>query len=113
MDEDADIQSPDFDTNSSFEDYEPQISVMPRLSFSFPISDEANFFAHYDVLVQRPQERTDATALDYLYFLDPNRTPVNNPNLRPEKTIDYEVGFQQKISAVSYTHLTLPTIYSV
>ena len=98
VDEDADIQSPDFDTNSSFEDYEPQISVMPRLSFSFPISDEANFFAHYDVLVQRPQERTNATALDYLYFLDPNRTPSNNPNLRPERTIDYEVGFQQKIS---------------
>ena len=101
VDENADIQSADFDTNSSFEDYEPEISVMPRLSFSFPISDEANFFAHYDVLVQRPQERTNATALDYLYFLDPNRTPANNPNLRPEKTIDYEVGFQQKISASS------------
>ena len=39
----------------------------------------------------------------FLYFLDINRTnpggaPINNPNLRPEKTIDYEVGFQQKIS---------------
>lgn len=98
VDEDADIQSPDFDPNTSFEDYEPQINVMPRLAFSFPISDEANFFAHYDILVQRPQERTNATALDYLYFLDPNRTPANNPNLRPEKTIDYEVGFQQKLS---------------
>ncbi len=106
VDEDADIQSPDFDPNTSFEDYEPQISVMPRLSFSFPISDEANFFAHYDVLVQRPQERTDATALDYLYFLDPNRTPSNNPNLRPEKTIDYEVGFQQKISNSSALKVT-------
>jgi len=74
---------------------------MPRLAFSFPISDEANFFAHYDVLVQRPQNRTDATALDYLYFYDVSRTSniiINNPNLRPEKTIDYEVGFQQKIS---------------
>jgi len=98
VDEDVDIQSPDFDPNTSFEDYEPQINVMPRLAFSFPISEEANFFAHYDVLVQRPQGRTNATALDYLYFLDPNRTPTNNPNLRPERTIDYEVGFQQKIS---------------
>jgi len=98
VDEDVDIQSPDFDPNTSFEDYEPQINIMPRLAFSFPISDEANFFAHYDVLVQRPQGRNNATALDYLYFLDPNRTPTNNPNLRPERTIDYEVGFQQKIS---------------
>lgn len=95
---DADIQSETFDPNSSFEDYEPQINVMPRLAFSFPISDEANFFAHYDILVQRPQEATNATPLDYLYFLDPNRTPSSNPNLRPQKTIDYEVGFQQKLS---------------
>lgn len=28
---------------NSFEDYNPQISVMPRISFSFPISDEALF----------------------------------------------------------------------
>ena len=103
VDEDANIASADFDPSTSFEDYEPQINVMPRLAFSFPISDEANFFAHYDILVQRPQERTNATGLDYLYFLDPNRTnpsgaPINNPNLRPQKTIDYEVGFQQKLS---------------
>lgn len=103
VDPDANIASADFDPSTSFEDYEAQINVMPRLAFSFPISDEANFFAHYDILVQRPQERTNATALNYLYFLDPNRTnpsgaPINNPNLRPQKTIDYEVGFQQKLS---------------
>ena len=98
VDPDANIAAADFDSNTSFEDYEPQINVMPRLAFSFPISDEANFFAHYDILVQRPQERTNATALDYLYFLDPSRTPSNNPNLRPQRTIDYEVGFQQKLS---------------
>ncbi|MBM3434722.1 MAG: hypothetical protein FJY07_00730 [Bacteroidetes bacterium] len=42
--------------SKAFEDYEPQINVMPRISFSFPISDEALFFAHYDVLTQRPLE---------------------------------------------------------
>jgi hypothetical protein len=40
---------------SSFEDYTPQFTVMPRIAFSFPISDEALFFAHYDVLSDRPQ----------------------------------------------------------
>ena len=39
---------------NSFKDYDPAWSVMPRISFSFPISDEALFFAHYDVLTQRP-----------------------------------------------------------
>lgn len=92
------IKSPDFDSRVSFEDYEPQINIMPRLAFSFPISDEANFFAHYDILVQRPASNTLATAVDYFYFTDNPSIIKNNPNLRPSRTIDYEVGFQQKLS---------------
>ena len=95
--DDPNIQSKDFDPSISFEDYEQQTNIMPRLAFSFPISDEANFFAHYDVLVQRPPSNVVATALDYFYFQE--RTGIrNNPNLRPERTVDYEVGFQQKLS---------------
>ena len=97
----ANIKNPDFDPNTSFEDYKPQVNWMPRLAFSFPISNVANFFAHYDILVQRPPSNTLATALDYYYFEDAGRTPSNNPALRPEKTIDYEVGFQQKLSRSS------------
>ncbi len=92
------IKSLQYDPNTSFEDYEVQWNVMPRLAFSFPISDFANFFAHYDILVQRPTSNTTTTALDYFYFTDQGRTPANNPNLLPQKTIDYEVGFQQKLS---------------
>ncbi|RMF25350.1 MAG: TonB-dependent receptor [Bacteroidetes bacterium] len=92
-----DITSREFDPSISFEDYEPQINWMPRLAFSFPISDEANFFAHYDILVQRPPERTRMTGLDYFYF-DTKGGIKNNANLRPERTIDYEVGFQQKLT---------------
>ena len=93
---DADIKDLGYDVDNSFEDYEPQVNWMPRLAFSFPISDAANFFAHYDVLVQRPASNTQVSALEYFYFNE--RTPVNNPNLRPSRTIDYEVGFQQKLS---------------
>jgi outer membrane receptor protein involved in Fe transport len=95
------IKSPDFDPSVAFEDYKPQINFMPRLAFSFPISSDANFFAHYDILVQRPPSNTIATARDYFYFTDINyndNNPLNNPNLKPERTIDYEVGFQQKVS---------------
>jgi hypothetical protein len=87
-------------TSEVFEDYEPQISVMPRISFSFPISDEALFFAHYDILTQRPTPdlvRMDPT--DYL-FID-RRNVINNPNLKLQQTIDYELGFQQKLSNTS------------
>lgn len=98
------IKSPDFDVNASFEDYEVQVNVMPRLAFSFPISNSANFFAHYDILVQRPSSNYITTARDYFYFFDisygPNN-PINNPNLKPSRTISYEVGFQQLISNTS------------
>lgn len=100
------IKSPDFDPSLSFEDYKPQLNLMPRLAFSFPISDEANFFAHYDILVQRPPSNNIATALDYFYFPDARAGIWNNPNLRPERTVDYEVGFKQKVSNTSALTLT-------
>ena len=87
----------------SFDDYKPQINFMPRLAFSFPISDDAGFFAHYDVLYQRPPSNSYASPLDYFYFQDinrinPNGDALNNPNLKPVRTVDYEAGFQQKVS---------------
>lgn len=97
-DPNSNIRLKSFNPDQSFTKYVPQINWMPRLAFSFPISEDANFFAHYDILTQRPPSNTIATALDYYYFEDPSRTPSNNPNLKPEKTIDYEVGFQQKLS---------------
>ncbi|HHS95108.1 MAG TPA: TonB-dependent receptor, partial [Phaeodactylibacter sp.] len=92
----ANIKSENFDVADSFEDYKPQVNWMPRLAFSFPISDAANFFAHYDILVQRPPSNSYVSPLQYFYFHE--RTPENNANLKPERTIDYEVGFQQKLS---------------
>ncbi len=100
----ADIQDVGFDTDLTFEDYTPQINVMPRLAFSFPISDEANFFAHYDVLVQRPPSNSFVNPARYYYW---NQAGLrNNSNLRPEKTIDYEIGFQQKLSNSSAIKLS-------
>lgn len=99
------IKSRDFDPNVSFEDYAPQLNWMPRLAFSFPISEEANFFAHYDILTSRPASNTIATAYDYFYFTDVN-TIRNNPNLQPQRTISYEVGFQQQLSASSALKLS-------
>lgn len=97
---DANIKAKGFNTSDSFEDYEPQVNWMPRLAFSFPISDAANFFAHYDILVQRPTN-TIATPLDFYYFSERPGTanaPLGNPGLKPQRTIDYEVGFQQKLT---------------
>ena len=88
----------------SFEDYTPQTTFMPRISFSFPISDEALFFAHYDVLTQRPGQllATQGSLLagqvsQYAFLENQPTATVSNPNLKPEVTIDYEAGFKQKL----------------
>jgi len=83
---------------SAFKDYDPQTTVSPRISFSFPISDEALFFAHYDILTSRPTRGNRLDMVNY-YFIDQvGQTVINNPNLKPERTTDYELGFQQKVS---------------
>ncbi|MEL7339309.1 MAG: hypothetical protein AAGM67_02400, partial [Bacteroidota bacterium] len=88
----------------SFEDYAPQTVVMPRISFSFPITDMASFFAHYDVLSQRPGQlfQTQSSLLagrisDYVFLENRPTATIINPNLRPEITIDYEAGFKQRL----------------
>jgi hypothetical protein len=96
-----DIKDENFDPNTAFENFKARLLWVPRLSFSFPISDDANFWANYDVLVSRPTSNTIVTAMDYFYFENQGRTPANNPNLQPEKTIVYEVGFQQKLTNTS------------
>jgi len=87
-----------------FKDYDPQVSVMPRISFSFPISDEALFFAHYDILTQRPTGLSRMNPVEYYYIN--KQGSINNPNLKPTKTIDYELGFQQKVSNTSSITIT-------
>lgn len=98
-----------FDPNTSFVDYTPQVNVMPRLSFSFPIAEQSFFYAHYNIVVQRPRLGVALSPLDY-YFLQTNPTRIiNNPNLRPERNTDYEVGFTQVLTKQS--SITLSAFY--
>ncbi len=94
-----------FSPDASFEDYTPQLNFMPRLAFSFPISDKANFFAHYDILTSRPLDggisANYASPLDY-YRMEINQGVfIGNPKLKSARAIDYEVGFQQELSKTS------------
>jgi hypothetical protein len=89
---------------SAFKDYQPQVNVMPRVSFSFPISKDANFYANYDVLTERPISRNRLDLVRYMFIQNDNdRLP--NPSLRPTKTIEYSVGFKQALNKNSAIHL--------
>jgi outer membrane receptor protein involved in Fe transport len=92
-----------------FSDYDPETVFSPRISFSFPISDEAQFFAHYDVVTQRPPSGNRIEPIDYLYIEDRVGALINNPNLKAEKTVDFELGFAQTLNLKS--SLTLSAFY--
>ena len=92
-----------------FADYEPETVFSPRVSFSFPISDEAQFFAHYDVITQRPPSGNRIEPVDYLYIEDRVGALINNPNLKSEKTVDFELGFAQTLNLNS--SLTISAFY--
>jgi hypothetical protein len=96
--EDPSLSSPN---EKAFEDYKAQINFMPRVAFSFPISDEASFFAHYDILTKRPTTGNIFNPTDYQFMQNRSNPLLNNPNLKPEKTIDYEIGFQQVLTKTS------------
>ena len=84
----------------SFVDYTPQTVIMPRIAFNFPITDEAIFIAHYDILAQRPT--TALARLDPFDYLDlinsRNSGTLNNPDLKPQRTTEYEIGFKQVLT---------------
>lgn len=85
----------------SFKDYEPQVVVMPRVAFSFPISDEARFRASYDALSQRPKSQANVVLSDYYYLQQASTQFIGNPNLKPEKSNKFTLGFKQQLSARS------------
>lgn len=97
-------------TSAVFKDYKPQINFMPRIAFAFPISDVANFFAHYDVLTQRPgSNRLDP--VQYLQWSYLNQGVIDNPDLKPERTTDYELGFTQVLNEKKNSAITLSAFY--
>ena len=96
------IQTSTFDPNQTFQQYKPTIIAMPRLQFSFNLTDKALFFAHYDILAQTPnanQVAVDPT--QYYFFANSIGSVINNPALAPSRTVDYELGFKQKVSNTS------------
>ena len=82
-----------------FERYKPQIVAMPRIAFSFPIGEKSQFKASYDIIARRPSGGWSADYLTYLYMTQNNS--VTNPNLKPERITNYELGFQQALNQSS------------
>lgn len=80
-----------------FKDYEPQVTFMPRIGVSFPVTDQALFFASYNVTSQRPSEAGYQPF--YSFQAVSSQNILSNPSLKPEKTTQYELGFRQSLGS--------------
>ena len=110
LDPNDNIQESTYDHVNAFKDYVPYLSIMPRILFNFELKENAMFFAHYDVLTQRPGTGSDGTPFDYMFMRELNNIQTfSNPNLKPEQTIDYSVGFKQALGA--YSAIKIKTFY--
>ena len=88
----TDPQGEEYDPRNSFEDYTPNLIVMPRISFSFPIGEKANFYANYDILAMRPPEGAYASALTYYNFRNnAANSVISNPTLSNQCFCGYVV----------------------
>jgi len=93
-----DPEAPSKASSDAFTMYKPQWSLMPRISFSFPVSTNSLFYAHYNIITYRPTNNI-VDPIAYL-FITNNQSPndiITNPNLRAQRTVDYEIGFRQKV----------------
>ncbi len=80
--------------------------LQPRISFSFPVSDQTVFHAQYGRFAQMPQLRflydSKNTSRQRLRGQGVGR----NPNLEAEITNSYEVGFQQMLGDATSIDVT-------
>jgi hypothetical protein len=101
---DKDITKVSYD---AFEDYVPRysnggVSLSPRVAFAFIVGENSKFNASYNVITKN--EDNALSPITYLYFSPAAKnsasanTMLPNPSLRPEKNINYDVGFEQAIT---------------
>jgi len=73
--------------------------VSPRLGWSFPVTDRTVFHAQFGKFVQLPRlhDLYDGYTAVGRFLQGGNARTMPNPNLKPERTIQYEVGLKQQI----------------
>ena len=75
----------------------------PRVGVSHPISEKSKLFFNYGHFYSEP-------SVDYLYTYEQNYegelTIIPNANLKPEKTVAYEVGFEQQFGEAYLFHIS-------
>ena len=85
--------------DTDFEASEMSYQLSPRIGLAFPISRSGVLHVSYGHFFQIPRFSFMFTNSEFEVKLGDLETLMGNANLKPEKTIAYEVGVQQAIAA--------------
>ncbi len=99
----AGLENPSDPTDSTVLRAEPRWCISPRLGFSLPITECSKLRFNYGHFFQTPTAhdlyRSTEPMVVWLLLRRYNSV-VGNPNLTAEKTIQYEVGYENQISDI-------------
>ncbi|MCA9734804.1 TonB-dependent receptor, partial [candidate division KSB1 bacterium] len=98
---DYSIVEPEIVGNDAY--YKPardKYQLSPRLGLSFPISEKGALRLSYGHFFQTPsyEKMYENPVLPHYNQFSIAYTTIGNPNLKPEKTIQYEMGLQQELT---------------
>lgn len=86
-----------------YRDVDPKYQISPRIGIAFPISASGIFHFSYGHFFQIPSyyylyRNSEFEWAEYGGRLLTNRTIIGNADLKPQRTVAYEVGFKQALS---------------
>ncbi len=97
------LRNPSDISDSTVIETPPKIRLSPRLGFSLPITDRSKLRFNYGHFTQTPTShdlyRSTEPEVVWLLLRRYNSV-VGNPNLTVEKTISYEMGYENQISDI-------------
>lgn len=87
--------------DSDLVDAKTYTKLSPRIGIAFPATKSTHFYFSYGKFYQQPHLENLYVNYDFMEYKI--RTggyyfPIGNPNLKPEETIAYEVGFQKSFN---------------
>ncbi len=92
--------------NTDFVDADTRLQFSPRFGLAYPISATGVVHVSYGHFFQLPRFNAIYTNSEFEVELGGLQTTMGNANLKPERTVNYEIGLQQKVNDFLNTELT-------
>ncbi len=93
--------------DTEFKDAETQFSISPRFGLAYPISATGVVHVSYGHFYQLPKFSAIFSNSEFEVDLGGLNTVMGNANLKPEQTVNYELGLQQTLGSTISFDLTM------